>query len=64
VAVPNFLGFDDLSFWLFNRILGCVLIGDCVWGIWGFFCGLKEEFCGEVKCGFKGFDLGKERIEE
>jgi len=28
---------------------------------WG---GLKEEFCGEVKSGFfKGFDLGREKME-
>ena len=42
----------------------CVLVGDCVLVILGFFCGLKEEFCGEVKSGFfKGFDLGREKIE-
>jgi len=48
----------------FCQILGCVLARDCVYAILGFFFGSKEGFC-EVKCGlFKGFGLGKERMEE
>jgi len=32
--------------------LGCVLARDCVWATLGFFCGLKERFCGEIACGY------------
>ena len=39
----------------FVEFLGCILVGDYVWAILGILCGLKEEFYGEIKCGFVGF---------
>jgi len=54
VVVPIlYLGsLPDLAF--FVEFLSCVLVEDCVW-VLGFFCGLKEKFRGEVRCGFLGF---------
>jgi len=35
----------------FFDFLGCFLARDCVWAILVFFGGLKDKFCGEIKCG-------------
>ena len=48
---------DGFSFLM--EFLGYVLVGDCVLAILRFFYRLKEEFCGEIKCRFLGFWLGK-----
>jgi len=52
--VLNFWFDAGECFGLFVEFLGCVLVGDFVWAILGVLCGLKEKFCGEIKCEFLG----------
>lgn len=43
----------------FEEFLDCVLVGGLCLGYFGAFCGLKEGFYGEIKCGFLGFWIEK-----
>jgi len=52
---------DDFDF--FMEFLGCVFAERCVCVILYLFCGLKEGFCGEVKCRFLGFYLGQKGMK-
>jgi len=49
-VVPKCWLWRGKVFSLFEEFLGYVLARDYVWAIFGFFYGLKEGFCGEIKC--------------
>jgi len=43
----------------FTEFLCCVFWLGIVFRLFGVLCGLKEEFCGEIKYGFLGFWIEK-----